>query len=110
MTKLKLGITSRATSSCLIIVILCKMLFVAALLLVRKFQLHLRRKKLDNTCKWFPARYQTPLLLTPGACDCPCAGAGWLTLLCFFNTTGFRSLRKKCVQAFSLVISYVCFF
>lgn len=110
MTKLnlELGITSRAASSCLIFLILGKML-VAALLLVKKFQLHLGRKKLNNACKQFSSRYLTPLLLTPGACDCPCTGAGWLTFG-FFNTTGFRSLRKKRAQAFSLIVSHVCFF
>lgn len=53
MTKLnlELGMTSRATRNCRIVLRLCKMFFAAELLLVKKFQLHLGRIKSSNTCK-----------------------------------------------------------
>ena len=84
MTKLNLRVGDNLQSNKQLLdffLILCKLLFVAALLLVKKFQLHLGRKKLNNACKQFSSRYLTPLLLTPGACDCPCTGAGWLTFV-----------------------------
>jgi len=61
---LELQTTSRATSRCLIILVLCKMLFVTALLLVKKFQLHLRRKKWDNACKEL-SRVSDPIAVEP---------------------------------------------
>lgn len=75
---LELGMTSRARRNCRIVLLLCKMFFAAALLLVKNFQLHLGRIKSNNTCKQFHSRSQARLLLTPSACDCPSPSAGWL--------------------------------
>lgn len=54
---LELGMTCRSTSNCRIVLLLCKMFFMAALLL-KKFQLHLGRIKSSNACKEFPSRNQ----------------------------------------------------